>query len=43
MVDGDGVIPVHTRAHVEAVALAQRGAGEGAELTGVEVVPEQVV
>ncbi len=43
MIDGDGVVPVHARAHVKAVALAQRGASKGADLTGVEVVTEQVV
>ncbi len=43
MIDGDGVVPVHACAHVKAVALAQRGASEGADLTGVEVVSEQVV
>ena len=32
MVDGDRVVPVDVGAHVEPVALAESGPGEGAEM-----------
>jgi hypothetical protein len=32
MVDGDRIVPVDPGAHVEPVALAESGPGEGAEM-----------
>ena len=43
MVNGNGIVPVDPGAQTEAVALAQAGPFEGADLTNVEVVSEGVV
>ena len=43
MVNGNGIVPVDPSAQTEAVALAQAGPFEGADLTDVEVVSEGVV
>ena len=43
MVNGNGIVPVDPCAQTEAVALAQAGPFEGADLTDVEVIPERVV
>ena len=38
VVNGNGIVPVDPGAQTEAVALAQAGPFEGADLTDVEVV-----
>ncbi len=43
VIDGNGVIPVDVVAHVEPVALPKGGAGEGADLSCIEVISQGII